>query len=186
MRNALSLRETPTSTTASRLMRPIVLMVVPDLTSVSGIKLNARVSLRRAGVRLPSRPVASDGSPIYEYRAIRDAAVRGVPPKTRSATLLTSSNCFAEKERRAVGRTRINRSALVFFHGQSTVFSCSVRDVTNSGVGIRLETLNVLPVEFYLSFDRFRTARECRLIWRDVDFLGIAFEDGACDRSRKI
>jgi hypothetical protein len=29
------------------------------------------------------RPVASDRSPINEYRAIRDAAVRGVPPQDR-------------------------------------------------------------------------------------------------------
>jgi hypothetical protein len=82
-----------------------------------------------------------------------------------------------EPERRAVGRTRINRNALLFFRGQGTVFTCCVRDVTNSGAGIHLEGLNVLPVEFYLSFDRFRTARTCRLIWRDLDFVGAAFED---------
>jgi hypothetical protein len=79
-------------------------------------------------------------------------------------------------ERRTIGRTRINRDALLFFHGQAAVFPCSVRDVTNSGAGIRLETLNVLPVEFYLSFDRFRTARTCRLIWRDLDFVGAILE----------
>jgi hypothetical protein len=131
----------------------------------------------------------SDRSPIYEYRANRDAAVRDVPPQDRERHVPTFEQLpkSAETERRAVGRTRINRSTLLFFHGQSTVFSCSVRDVTNSGAGIRLEKLNVLPVAFYLSFDRFRTARECRLIWRAVDFVGVAFEDGfACDRSRKI
>src|SRR5258708_37651811 len=78
------------------------------------------------------------------------------------------------KERRTIGRTRINRSALVFFHGQADVFPCCVRDATNSGAGIRLEGLNVLPVEFYLSFDRFRTARKCRLIWRELAFFGAA------------
>jgi hypothetical protein len=83
----------------------------------------------------------------------------------------------AGKERRAIGRTRIIRNALLFFHGQAAVFPCSVRDVTNSGAGIRLEALNVLPVAFYLSFDRFRTARTCRLIWRDLDFVGAAFDD---------
>jgi hypothetical protein len=83
---------------------------------------------------------------------------------------------LAGKERRTIGRTRINRSALLFFHGQADVFPCCVRDATNSGAGIRLERLNVLPVEFYLSFDRFRTARTCRLVWRDGDFLGAAFE----------
>ena len=82
----------------------------------------------------------------------------------------------AGRERRTIGRTRIDRGAMLFFHGQADVFPCCVRDATNSGAGIRLEGLNVLPVEFYLSFDRFRTARKCRLIWRDIDFVGIAFE----------
>jgi hypothetical protein len=78
-------------------------------------------------------------------------------------------------ERRSIGRTLINRNALLFFRGQAGVFSCCVRDVTNSGAGIRLERLNVLPVEFDLSFDNFRTVRKCRLIWRDADFVGVAF-----------
>jgi hypothetical protein len=81
-------------------------------------------------------------------------------------------------ERRSIGRTQINRSALLFFHGhQADVFPCCVCDVTNSGAGIRLDGLNVLPVNFYLSFDRFRTARKCRLIWRDIDFVGAEFDD---------
>jgi len=37
--------------------------------------------------------------------------------------------------------------------------------------------LNVLPPNFELSFDNFRTVRKCRLIWRRGDFIGIAFEN---------
>jgi hypothetical protein len=81
-----------------------------------------------------------------------------------------------DTERRSVGRTRINRNAMLFYPGRHGVFSCCVRDVTNSGAGIRLEALDVIPVEFDLSFDNFRTVRQCRLIWRDGDFLGLAFE----------
>jgi hypothetical protein len=81
----------------------------------------------------------------------------------------------AGPERRAIGRTQINRSALLFFHGQADVFACCVRDATNSGAGIRLEGLNILPVDFDLSFDNFRTVRKCRLIWRDADFVGVVF-----------
>jgi len=80
-----------------------------------------------------------------------------------------------EPERRSIGRTRINRHALFFFAGQTGVFSCCVRDVTNQGAGIRLEGLNVLPVDFDLSFDNFRTIRKSRLIWREGDFVGVEF-----------
>ncbi len=54
--------------------------------------------------------------------------------------------------------------------------SCLVRDVTNVGAGIRTQDLPLLPLHFELSFDNFRSARKCRLIWREGDYIGIAFE----------
>jgi hypothetical protein len=79
-------------------------------------------------------------------------------------------------ERRLIGRTFINRGALLFFDGQTGVHSCCVRDVTNHGAGIRLNGLNVIPVEFDLSFDNFHSIRRSRLIWRDGDWVGVTFE----------
>jgi hypothetical protein len=79
-------------------------------------------------------------------------------------------------ERRSKGRTVINRDTLMYFAGQPNVYSCCVRDVTNGGAGIRLNGLNIVPFEFGISFDRFRTMRRCRMIWRSGDFLGAVFE----------
>ena len=79
-------------------------------------------------------------------------------------------------ERRSMGRTRINRNVLLSFVSLAGTFSCSVCDVTNSGAGIRLNGLNVIPLHFDLSFDNFRTIRKCRLVWRDGDLAGLAFE----------
>jgi hypothetical protein len=79
-------------------------------------------------------------------------------------------------ERRAVGRTTINRAVLMHFAGRESVQVCNVRDVTNHGAGIRLNGLNIVPSEFDISFDKFRTTRRCRLVWRDGDFVGAAFE----------
>jgi hypothetical protein len=80
----------------------------------------------------------------------------------------------SEPDRRLVGRTRINRNALLFFSGQVGVFSCVVRDVTNSGAGLRVERMPIIPINFDLSFDNFKTIRKCRLIWRNADFIGVA------------
>jgi hypothetical protein len=92
----------------------------------------------------------------------------------------TPGSTFSEEddlfERRSKGRTAINRDALMFFAGHADVHSCTVRDVTNDGAGIRLSGLNILPSEFGISFDRFRTMRLCRLVWRDGDFVGATFE----------
>jgi hypothetical protein len=78
-------------------------------------------------------------------------------------------------ERRAVGRTTINRDVLMYFSGQDGVHACCVRDVTNQGAGLRLNGLIMVPSEFGISFDNFRTMRRCRLIWRDGDFVGASF-----------
>jgi hypothetical protein len=79
-------------------------------------------------------------------------------------------------ERRAVGRTTINRDVLMFFTGQDRVHECCVRNVTNRGASLRLNGVNIVPSEFGISFDKFPTMRRCRLIWRDGDFVGAAFE----------
>jgi len=80
-------------------------------------------------------------------------------------------------DRRSIGRTKIVKSALLFFSGQTGVRSCAVTDITNVGAGIRLQGLPVLPLNFELSFDNFRTTRKCRLSWRNGDFLGVAFRN---------
>jgi hypothetical protein len=78
-------------------------------------------------------------------------------------------------ERRSIGRTKIAKGALLFFAGQAGVPSCTVRDITNVGAGVRIQDLPALPLNFELSFDNFRTSRKCRLIWRDSRFVGVAF-----------
>jgi hypothetical protein len=82
----------------------------------------------------------------------------------------------ANLDRRAIGRTMINRDVSMFFLGQDLIHACRVRDVTNHGAGIQLNGLNIVPSAFGISFDNFRTMRQCRLIWRYGDFVGTAFE----------
>jgi hypothetical protein len=67
--------------------------------------------------------------------------------------------------------------ALLFFDAQRGVLTCRVQDVTNSGAGIELHTLNLLPLNFELSFDKFHTVRDCRVIWRQGNFVGVAFQN---------
>jgi hypothetical protein len=100
----------------------------------------------------------------------RNQGLRGV--STLREILAGSSGL----ERRAICRTRINRGALLFFHGQTGVMACHVRDVTNEGAGIRLNGLALLPIDFELSFDNFRTIQSCHLVWRDGDFVGVTLD----------
>ena len=79
-------------------------------------------------------------------------------------------------DRRSIGRTKISKGALIFFSEKTGVHSCTVCDVTNLGAGIRTQDLKIVSLDFALSFDNFRTVRMCRLIWRQGDFLGVAFK----------
>jgi hypothetical protein len=82
-----------------------------------------------------------------------------------------------EFERRSIARTAISKDALLFFDAQRGVLTCRVQDVTNSGAGIELQNISLLPLNFQLSFDKFHTVRECRVIWRQGDFVGVAFQN---------
>jgi hypothetical protein len=79
-------------------------------------------------------------------------------------------------DRRSIGRTKIGKEALLFFGAQTGVRPCAVTDITNAGAGMRTQGLPAIPLNFELSFDKFRTSRNCRLIWRDGDLVGVAFK----------
>jgi hypothetical protein len=81
-------------------------------------------------------------------------------------------------ERRTSGRIKHNRGALLRITGLPSLFELTIRDVSDLGIGIRLHIdLPLLPVEFDLSDNRFRSAQHCRLIWRDGRFVGATFVD---------
>jgi hypothetical protein len=82
-------------------------------------------------------------------------------------------------ERRTSERTRNHRSALISIPQLKHVHSCGVRDLSREGAGLRLAYLPLLPCEFKLTFDGFHNVLDCRLIWRDGDFAGIAFQPTA-------
>jgi hypothetical protein len=48
-----------------------------------------------------------------------------------------------------------------------------VRDVTNLGAGLNLTNLKLLPADFDLSFDNFRSVRKCHLMWREGNAAGV-------------
>jgi hypothetical protein len=79
-------------------------------------------------------------------------------------------------DRRSIGRTKIGKDALLFFGAQTALRPCTVTDITNAGAGIRTQDPAAIPLNFELSFDKFRTSRNCRLIWRDGDLVGLSFK----------
>lgn len=78
-------------------------------------------------------------------------------------------------ERRHLDRTTISRGALLFFGQRQEIFTCRVRDITRQGAGIHLHNLNIIPLEFEMTFDNFHNVYKCGVIWRQGDFVGVKF-----------
>jgi hypothetical protein len=78
-------------------------------------------------------------------------------------------------ERRRAKRKLVSETVQLSLPGQITLQPCGLRDLSALGAGLLLEGLNLLPTEFKLSFDGFRTALDCRLVWRDRDRGGLEF-----------
>ena len=91
---------------------------------------------------------------------------------------MNDSSFEDEFERRASGRITHKGGALLRIAGLRDFFELTVRDVSDRGIGIRLHVdLPLLPVEFEISDNGFRSAQNCRLVWRESSFIGAEFVD---------
>jgi hypothetical protein len=79
-------------------------------------------------------------------------------------------------DRRVLKRTRVQRNAKIIVPRRSPVICCTVENVTGAGARLRLASTFGVPETFDLTFEHGRTRRSCRVIWRTIDKLGVAFE----------
>jgi uncharacterized metal-binding protein len=79
-------------------------------------------------------------------------------------------------EKRRLQRTKIHHPGKVYIHSK-TAHSCTVHNVTGLGVCIELAfEAEQLPDTLDFSFDNFRTTHCCKVIWRESNLAGVAFE----------
>jgi hypothetical protein len=78
-------------------------------------------------------------------------------------------------ERRRVRRTRVLRGAKIMLNDRSSLFDCTVRNLTNLGASVNVPSTTGIPDVFALSFDSGRSSRGCSVIWRADDKLGVSF-----------
>jgi hypothetical protein len=80
------------------------------------------------------------------------------------------------KNRRAVQRTSVKRSAKIIVPRRSPVIHCTVQNITSGGACLKLANTYGIPENFDLTFECGRTRRACRVAWRTTDKLGVAFQ----------
>jgi hypothetical protein len=79
------------------------------------------------------------------------------------------------EDRRRVQRTRVLKDATIILHESSSVFDCTVLNITNLGICVEVPSSAGIPNAFVLTFDRARTSRQCRVIWKSDNRLGVSF-----------
>jgi len=78
-------------------------------------------------------------------------------------------------ERRSIRRTRALKRAKIILNDRSSLFDCIVRNLTNVGASVLVRSSIGIPDSFVLSFDLRRSTRQCRVIWRVENELGVQF-----------
>jgi hypothetical protein len=81
------------------------------------------------------------------------------------------------QERRKLTRTRVLAAARIILDDSSMV-SCTVRDLTTLGAGIETaQTFCIVdfPHNFDLRFDGAQSLRSCQLMWRAFNRMGVKF-----------
>ncbi len=82
------------------------------------------------------------------------------------------------EDRRRFPRTRCFKGARIVASGHNVV-TCIVRNVSAEGARLQLSGIVALPEEFDLCFDSGRRVRQCRMMWRTENDVGIWFAQQA-------
>jgi hypothetical protein len=78
-------------------------------------------------------------------------------------------------ERRQVERLKTTSGALLFSDKERGVHSCALRDISDSGVGIRLNDNDAVAATFKITSDNFRSVQTCKVIWSRGRYVGATF-----------
>lgn len=70
---------------------------------------------------------------------------------------------------------RHSTDGVLFFEG-SKELPIVAYHVSRTSAVVHADGLGLLPINFYITFDRFFTVGKCRLAWRWRDDIGVVFE----------
>ena len=76
-------------------------------------------------------------------------------------------------EKRAAQRHRVFKGGTITF--ENSGIACTVRNMSEGGAAIDLDTSVTLPQSFTLSITRDNFVRNCRTVWRSDRRIGLAF-----------
>ena len=78
------------------------------------------------------------------------------------------------QNRRKSTRQRVLKGGSIAF-GQGAAIDCAVRNMTRSGAALLVASPIGIPDQFELILSADESRRQCRVVWRSADQIGVAF-----------
>jgi hypothetical protein len=78
------------------------------------------------------------------------------------------------EQRKSARRKTLKGGRIVFNQGWAT-FSCTIRNISETGAKLQVESVLGIPSEFTLNFDDGSPPRKCVVKWRQPTTLGVEF-----------
>lgn len=75
---------------------------------------------------------------------------------------------------RSSARSRVFKSAKIVFNSGAAAIDCTVRDISDRGARLIVASVIGIPDSFDLAISD-APVRQCRLIWRKPEQIGVAF-----------
>jgi PAS domain-containing protein len=79
-------------------------------------------------------------------------------------------------ERRATQRGRTLLGGKIVFNGGRSAFDCRVRNLTDDGACLEVESQTGIPTQFQLVVSGSKEPHHCKLAWQSEHRIGVAFE----------
>jgi hypothetical protein len=79
------------------------------------------------------------------------------------------------EQKRTLPRKRTLKRASIVFKGRSATIDCVVRNMSEAGACLKVESPLGIPDEFELTFEAGDIVRRCRVVWRKETQVGVAF-----------
>ena len=80
-----------------------------------------------------------------------------------------------EREQRRAVRHRTLKGARIVFKDERAAIQCTVRNLSDIGACLIVASPVGIPDTFHLVFDSGEPDRQCRVVWRTADRIGVEF-----------
>ena len=78
-------------------------------------------------------------------------------------------------EPRSTDRVRCLLRARILFNNNNSTIDCVIKNISETGAKIALNTETTVPVDFNLEIPARGQTLRARIIWRDTDSIGVGF-----------